>query len=101
MGHPDYILLFTCDYDHNNPNKELIGKLNFRSEHHNMVDVTSGAGRASTVTADPKRLSLRVLDVASSNLIDMELPRVFNIDLIFSKTEDAIKTKAFLDDQKD
>ena len=66
-----------------------------------MVDATSGAGRPGNVTADPKRLSLRVLDVNKSTLHTVELPRVFNIELMFQSSDEAIKTKAFLDDSKE
>ena len=66
-----------------------------------MVDATSGAGRPGNVTADPKRLSLRVLDVSKDNLHNVDLPKVFSIELMFHKSEDAIKTKSYLDDSKE
>ena len=98
MGHPDYILLFTCDYDPENPKKQLAGKLNFRSEHYNLVDATGGASRATNYTADPKSLSLRVLDCPKDKIVEIETPRIFNIELLFSSEDDAVKTKAFLED---
>lgn len=66
-----------------------------------MVDSSGGANRATTYTADPKLLSLRVLDCPRDSVADIETPRIFNIDLLFSTEDDAVKTKAFLDDQKE
>jgi hypothetical protein len=42
-----------------------------------------------------------VLDCPKEKIVEMETPRIFNIDLLFSTEDDAVKTKAFLDDQKE
>jgi len=105
LAHPDYILLFVADFDFANPNSApKQGQLYFKTEHRNLVELNCGNKKEGSLANDQRRSQLRVID-DTQTLEELctikELPRVAAIGLLFVKPEDATRSKAFLESQKE